>query len=144
MRSRSRPPPLARATMPSVTIPMNGQSTFSATSVCPRRPVCQIAAAASSSRTPASSAAKAGHRLKCCTAELRSARLAGTMRQTQLPNAARDATRFDYEAVRPVLSDARRERSRFVFGYEGKRGSRWKTVEGFADEVRTLPGRKAS
>ena len=99
---------------------MNGQSTFSATSVCPRRPVCQTAAAASSARTPASSAANGGHRLKMLRGRVTIGPFAGTVRQAQLPDAARDATRFDYEAFRPVLRDARRERPRFVLRYKGK------------------------
>ena len=43
-----------------------------------------------------------------------------------------------------ILRNARGKRPRFVFGDKGKRGSRGKTVECFADEVRALPGGEAA
>ena len=60
-----------------------------------------------------------------------------------MPHPARDAARFHDKAIRPLLADARGQRSRFVLGYEGKRASRRETVERFADLVGAFPRRES-
>jgi hypothetical protein len=41
-----------------------------------------------------------------------------------------------------LLGNARREAARLVFGYEREGGSRRQAIEGFTDQIRTVPERK--
>jgi hypothetical protein len=59
-----------------------------------------------------------------------------------MPHAARDAARFHYKTVRPVLTDPHRQCSRFVLRDESKRTPRWEAVESFADLVGAFPRRE--
>jgi len=60
-----------------------------------------------------------------------------------MPHPAGDAARFHDEAIRPLLTDARGQRSRFVLSNEGKRASRRETIESFADLVGAFPRRES-
>lgn len=61
-----------------------------------------------------------------------------------MPRPAADVARFHYKTVRPLLTDALRQCSRFVLRDEGKRTPRWETVESFADLVGAFPRRESA
>ena len=60
-----------------------------------------------------------------------------------MPHAARDAARFHYKTIRPLLTDPHGQCPRFVLGDERKRASRRETVESFADLVGAFPRRES-